>query len=106
MANLTPAEKHCLEEIFEMKRGYVLDFSDRSLQAFFKDVIRVDIYEEKYSTQGTSKANRVRTFWQIEEDVKVAKVLNELLKMVELNGIPEGNKKFDLAKKIVERLGK
>src|SRR5687767_13981834 len=106
MASLSPAEKQLLEELFEMKRGYVLDFSDRTLHQFFKELVGIDIYAEKYATQGNSKANRVRTFWQIEDDKKVSVVLDEHLTIVKLKGVPGNDKKYEHARRLVDRLSK
>lgn len=34
MANMEYIEKDCFEELFGMRRGYVLDFSNRGFQEF------------------------------------------------------------------------
>jgi len=77
MAEIRMLEKKVLEEIFN-RGGYVLDFSNRSFAEFFKEN-GIDIEEEKYYKNGTSKMNRLRTFWEIEEDETVGRILNELL---------------------------
>ena len=58
--------------------GYVLDFSDRAIAEFFEDEFQLDIYEEKYAANGTSKRNRLTRFIQLEEPYLVAKVLRAL----------------------------
>jgi len=58
--------------------GYVLDFSDRTIAEFFEDEFQLNIDEEKYSANGTSKRNRLTTFIQLEEPYLVAKVLRAL----------------------------
>ena len=62
-----------------MNPGGVLDFSNDRLQEFVKDSTGLDIYDAKYSPYGTSKANRLRGFWNVEPDARVAKLLNDLL---------------------------
>ncbi len=59
-------------------RGYVLDFSDRTIAEFFEDEFRIDFEDEKYLANGTSKRNRLNTFIQLEDAYTVAKVLRAL----------------------------
>ena len=73
------AEKVCFEDLFGMSSGYVLDFSNRTFAEFFRESVRVDIYNEKYAINGDSKARRLRAFWEIETDSVVGKALAELL---------------------------
>jgi len=80
MADMSPSDKLILESIFSMDGGYVLNFNDNSFQRFFKDVVNINIDEKKYYKYGTSKANRLRTFWEIESNETVGKVIEEMLK--------------------------
>ena len=61
-----------------METGYVLDFTDRTFRDFFAD-FNIDIDNQIFRSDGTSKANRMRTFWKIETNQKVGKVLNALI---------------------------
>ena len=79
MSDLNFKEKRYFEKIFEMGSGFVLDFSNRTMQGFIFDAIGVDIYSEKYSVKGESKANRLRGFWEIESNFQVGLLLEELL---------------------------
>ena len=79
MSSLTTVEKIKLESLFEMSSGYVLRFSNKTFTAFFWEDFFIDIDHEKYQTRGTSKANRLRSFWNQEEDKLVGKVLEQLL---------------------------
>ena len=45
---------------------YVLNFSDRTFSEFFEEHTRIDIDVDTYRERGTSKANRLRSFWAIE----------------------------------------
>ena len=44
MANIEYIEKDCFEELFGMRTGYVLDFSNRGFQEFVFEKIHLDIY--------------------------------------------------------------
>ena len=79
MSNLSMIEKAKLEKIFDMGGGYVLDFSDRTFQEFICEAMDIDINDERYSYHTGSKANRVRGFWKVESDQKIAKLTNHLL---------------------------
>lgn len=57
MANMEYIERDYFEQLFEMKTGYVLDFSNRTFQEFVYEKIQVDVYA-KYS--GLSKAKMLR----------------------------------------------
>ncbi len=102
MSHLTYSDKQKLEKLFEMDSGYVLNFSDRTFLEFFSD-LGININEEKYFLDGSSKAKRLRAFWKIEEDFLVAAVLRALLNYA--TGL--SNKNFELiqaCEAIAERL--
>jgi len=62
-----------------MSGGTVCDFSNRTFQEFVIESVGADIYEEKYGEGNSgSKANRLRFFWKIESNQKVAKLMDEL----------------------------
>ncbi len=79
MGNLRFNDKRTLEKAFSMNGGYVLDFNNNTVEEFVRDCTGINIYEEKYSKRGTSKANRLRQFWSIESNIVVAKLIGELL---------------------------
>lgn len=79
MANLTSIEKLKLEKFFDMSGGYILNFSNRTFQEFVLDNTQIDIYNEKYSYDSGSKANRLRAFWEKESNFIVGKLLSNLL---------------------------
>ena len=79
MASLKPTDILILEKLFEMRDGYVMNFSNASFQRFILDVCNLDIYDSKYSVYGESKANRLRRFWQVESDKTVGILINEML---------------------------
>lgn len=66
MSSLSNIEKRNLEELFDMSSGYVSNFSDRTFGELFVDVVNIDIHSEKYRTDGTSKAKKLRKFRELE----------------------------------------
>lgn len=64
-----------IEKIFGMGSGYVLDFSNATFGEFFRQY-NVDIHDPKYQTFGTSKAKKLRAFWESESDRFVGTVLS------------------------------
>ena len=62
-----------------MSSGYVAGHSDRTFGDLFIDVAGIDIHSERYQERGTSKANKLRTFWALEPDPLVGKILLELI---------------------------
>lgn len=79
MSSLKMIERACIEELFGMNGGYVLDFSNRTFSEFVREAAKIDIYSEKYSGNGESKARRLRAFMEVEPDLSVGKLLAELL---------------------------
>jgi len=79
MADLTSIEKLKLEKLFEMRGGYVLDFTNFTFQEFILESISVDIYEEKYYFRSGSKANRLRALWYKESNKIVGTLIQKLL---------------------------
>lgn len=82
MSSLLDQDKRYLEELFKMDTGFVLDFKDASYGAFFRQY-GVDIHGDKYQTHGTSKAKKLRAFWEQEPDPLVGRVLSGLLNSYE-----------------------
>jgi len=78
MKNLSFKNKAILEKYLEMGSGYVLDFSDRTIGLFVGDSIGIDIHDDKYRSNGTSKANKLRTLLQIESESVCKKLLLDL----------------------------
>jgi len=79
MADISRGEKLKLEKFFEMDGGYVLDFSNRTLSNFVFETINLDLYSDNYADFGESKANRLRTIWQKENNHVAGKLISEML---------------------------
>jgi hypothetical protein len=107
MSSMTDSEKRYFEKLLGMSSGYVLDYNDPTFGEFFKRH-NVNIHGPKYQTYGTSKAKRLRAFWEQEQDVLVGKVLAELLDAYEAictlnNGNTEAST-LQKAREIIARL--
>jgi hypothetical protein len=83
MSSLTELEKLKLEAIFNMAGGYVLDFNDRSFSTFIHSITNKNIHDPKYAELGTSKANKLRAFWRIDNDIDVGNVTQQMLERLE-----------------------
>jgi len=90
-----------------MSGGYVLDYSDATFGEFFNRH-RIDIHGRKYHTYGTSKAKKMRAFWEIEPDAVVGSVLAEMIESYEadcdLNKRPPDAPLLEKIQAIVGRL--
>jgi hypothetical protein len=87
MSDLSITDKIKFEKILEMNSGYVSDFSNRTFQSFILEITHNDIYDSKYSISGDSKANRLRTFWNIESNFTVGSLLLALINYWKMNRI-------------------
>jgi hypothetical protein len=107
MSSLTEIETRYLEKLLGMGGGYVLDYSDATYAAFFGR-FRIDIHGPKYQTYGTSKAKKMRAFWEVEPDAVVGRVLSEMLASYEadceINKKPVDSALLDKSRAIVARL--
>lgn len=83
MSSLTSREKAKLEKLFDMSSGYVLDYSDSTIATFFYAVADIDIHADKYCSNGSSKAKKLREFWRLEDDYVVGKTIKEMVDELE-----------------------
>ena len=79
MAKLDYKILNILEEILEMKTGYILDFSNSSFQRFVKGIINVDIYSDKGYEEYCSKANKLRQVFETESNENVSTLILALV---------------------------
>lgn len=107
MSNLTNIDKRYLEKNLGMESGYVLDFSDSTFAEFFNRH-KINIHGSKYQKYGTSKAKKLRAFWDLEPDFIVANILAELLDSYQadcdLNGRDLDAKLLSKNRQIIEKL--
>ena len=78
MSSLTVIERRYLEKCLGMGDGYVLRYSDKTFGEFFQRH-SIDIHGPKYQTLGTSKANKLRSFWEREDDSIVSRVMSGMV---------------------------
>lgn len=95
-------ERRVVEEAFAMGSGYVLDFSDRTFAEFFESEFGIDIDDDRYRFMGTSKANRLRAFIEVEDAAVVARVLRALRKHCEAILIRRGHPDDGLGPRMAE----
>lgn len=81
MSDLTRKERRALEAFLGMSTGYVLNFSDRTYGIFFDEEVGRDINDPRYLTHGHSKAKRMRSFWDQDDNWIVARCLKALLEV-------------------------
>jgi hypothetical protein len=79
MSDLTNVEKRRFERLLEMGGGYVLNFSNRTFEEFVTDITGRAIYDHRYDYGSGSKANRLRGFWQVEQNHVVGTLLGALI---------------------------
>lgn len=107
MSDLSVIEVRKLEKFLGMENGYVLDFTNSTFQAFILDNVSIDIEDKKYlAGKSSSKANRLRTFWKLEPNFIVGKLISALLEYCKVEiPISESNQTlFDECFKISQRL--
>lgn len=91
-----------------MSGGYVLDFSNRNFEEFFREVVGVGIYEARFDVASGSKANRLRAFWRTATDGQLLSSLEGLLEGWSLyakDNAPIPDSARTLLRQIIARLG-
>src|SRR4029077_14991012 len=105
MSSLQATDRRILEEFLRMSSGYVLNFSDYTFGEFVSDSTGLDIHSQRYTSEGTSKAKKLRAFWKLESDHIVGKLLLALIDYgVSLNLEPEAKALADRCRKVAARL--
>lgn len=106
MSDLSTVEMRYLERLLVSSPGYILDFSNPSFRDFIIDSVQIDIYAgDKYEMQGTSKANRLRCFCDIETGQTVGVLLGDLIRHhKEISADFADKKLLENCERIVERL--
>lgn len=67
MVDLRHRDIRIVDNAFDMQSGYVLDFSDKTFAEFFDAEFGIDIDDDKYYANGSSKAKRLRCFLSVED---------------------------------------
>lgn len=71
---LSVQEQKIVEHYFDMAGGYVLHYSNATFGDFFNK-FKIDIYNDKYSDIGSSKAKRLRSFFKQHNDALIGQVI-------------------------------
>lgn len=106
MSGLTHIEKQKLERELGMESGYVLAFTNRTFEEFFREVVGVEISSLQFALGSGSKANRMRAFWRVASDEELRSLLAGLAEGWEVYAsgpMPDSARK--LLSQIVNRLG-
>lgn len=105
MSSLSLIERQKLERELGMHSGYVLGFSNRTFEEFFREIVGVPIYDDFYLLGSGSKANRMRAFWSLATTNQIILLMTGLLDAWELYSdqqLPDSAEK--LINQIVQRL--
>jgi hypothetical protein len=106
MGRLTHIEKQKLERELGMGNGYVLAFSNRTFEEFFREVVGVQIYDARFDLYSGSKANRMRAFWRVATEEQLKLLFNGLLEGWAIySNTPMPDSARTLLQQIVARLG-
>lgn len=107
MSTLAVIDRRYLEKFLGMGSGYVLNYSDKSFGTFFQRH-SIDIHGPKYQTIGTSKANKLRAFWDSGSDSVVGEVMSgmvdEYVVDCELNNKSVDTSLLEKVRSIISRL--
>lgn len=87
-----------------MGSGYVLDFSNSTLQQFVAWSVGLDIYDSNYSGRGDSKAKRLRELLRIEQNHICGKLIADLVEHAKSTIPPPDDKVLENCQRIAERL--
>ena len=77
MSNLSPADIKYLDNALRLETGFIVRFTKESFADFFQH-FNINIYDEKYSVNGSSMTDILHTFWELEDNKLVAMTLLEL----------------------------
>ena len=77
MSDLRSLDIITVDDLF-IKDGYVLNFSDPTYATFFAEELKVNIDDQKYSKEGTSKGKRLRYFLRTSDNTLAVKTLKAL----------------------------
>lgn len=72
-------DKAIMEKLFYMGTGYVLNLNNSQFRALIAECSDIDVYSNPNYISESSKAKKLRKFWNNENDIVVGKVILELL---------------------------
>jgi hypothetical protein len=86
MSSLTHIEKQKLERELGMESGYVLGFSNRTFEEFFREAVGVEIYDPKFAAGSGSKA--LIEGWSLYAGAPMPDTARELFKQILAKLVP------------------
>jgi hypothetical protein len=105
MSTLSANNKRILEKVFQMEEGYVLNFTNRTFSDFFETNYDINIYDDKFYGWSGSKASRMRSFWDLEDNDQVALLISDLLKYIGNEILLENLEMRDFPDRLVIKAG-
>lgn len=96
-------QKLAIEELLDMRTGYVLDFSNNAFERFVYESIGINIYSDKGYEEYTSKANKLRQILNKESSQIVSKLILDLLNYCE-NYKLKHNELTEYDKKVINEI--
>ncbi len=105
MSKLRFSDKALFERLFDMRSGYVMDFTNATFAEFFWEH-GIDIYSEEYASRGRSKAKRLRAFWEAAPNDLVADVLSALVDYWRKSHPNAGRAELELAQQCEGAIGR
>ena len=99
-----------IDKVFDMEGGFVLNFSNRTFDDFFREELGVDIYDPRWAVQGGSKAKRLRYYLRQVDPQTALTTLETLWEYRETSSVTQDYPKLDDAVRtaffgIIKRLG-
>ncbi len=89
-----------------MGGGGVLNFTNRTFEEFFREVVGVQIYDSLYDRASGSKANRMRAFWDVATTDQLRLCFTGLIEAWSLHSAtPMPASAQTIFKEILQRLG-
>src|SRR3546814_5654065 len=84
-----PADMQVVELVLDMRSGYVLDLNNREFDDFIAHEVGIDATAPRYSTDGNSKAKRLRRILHSLPAAQQAKLLRAFLEYRDSPARPE-----------------
>src|SRR3546814_9804892 len=75
-----PSDMQVVERVLDMRSGYVLDLNNREFDVFIAHEVGIDATAPRYSTDGNSKAKRLRRIPHSLHAAQQAKLLDRTSK--------------------------
>lgn len=83
LPKLTAKDKAIMEKLFDMETGYVLNLNNNQFGAVIAECANIDVYSDRKYVTESSKAKKLRKFWNTENNSLVGKVILELISIRE-----------------------